>query len=50
VYPRTYAKTLAKKRAGGTSLVTLTLTIMAPAILAAAALRPRGSSGGQRRR
>ncbi|MFI9203267.1 hypothetical protein [Streptomyces sp. NPDC053048] len=47
---RGYAKGLRKQPPRGASLVTLTLVITAPAVLAAALLRPRSGGGGGRRR
>ncbi|MEU3353742.1 hypothetical protein [Streptomyces sp. NPDC037389] len=43
---RPYHQAVAKPAQNGASLVTLTLVITAPAVLAAALLRPRGSGGG----
>ncbi|MFF4158603.1 hypothetical protein [Streptomyces sp. NPDC001678] len=43
---RPYHQAVAKPAKNGASLVTLTLVITAPAVLAAALLRPRGSGGG----
>ncbi|MEV4440600.1 hypothetical protein AB0K09_16555, partial [Streptomyces sp. NPDC049577] len=46
---RSSLKALSKPQAHGTSLVTFTLVLTAPAILAAALLRPRGGGRGGRR-
>ncbi|MBO0654134.1 hypothetical protein J1792_15545 [Streptomyces triculaminicus] len=47
---RHYVAALGKPPVRGTSMVTLTLMITAPAVLAAAMLRPRSGGGGGRRR
>ncbi|GHG53679.1 hypothetical protein [Streptomyces griseocarneus] len=47
---RNYVKSAGKPPVRGTSLVTLTLVLTAPAVLAAALLRPRSGGGGGRRR
>ncbi|MGW1075885.1 hypothetical protein [Streptomyces sp. NPDC002537] len=44
---RTYHQTAVKPPRGGSSLVTLTLVLTAPAVLAAALLRPRGGGGSR---
>ncbi|MEU1778805.1 MULTISPECIES: hypothetical protein [Streptomyces] len=46
VVRRPYHQAVTKPAKNGASLVTLTLVITAPAVLAAALLRPRGSGGG----
>ncbi|MEV0277040.1 hypothetical protein AB0I22_11735 [Streptomyces sp. NPDC050610] len=49
VAPRAYHRSVRKRPAGGQSMVTFALLIMAPAVLAAAMLRPRSGSGGRGR-
>ncbi|GHG48449.1 hypothetical protein GCM10018779_06680 [Streptomyces griseocarneus] len=46
--PRTYRQSVSEPIGHGTSVVTFTLVLTAPAVLAAALLRPRG--GGRRGR
>lgn len=48
IAPRAYHQGVTKPAAGGTSLVTLTLVLTAPAVLAAALLRPRSGGGRSR--
>ncbi|MFI1252710.1 hypothetical protein ACH4U6_02720 [Streptomyces netropsis] len=45
IAPRAYHRVIAKTPDGGPSMVTLMLLLTAPAVLAAALLRPRGGSG-----
>ncbi|MEV5239593.1 hypothetical protein AB0K89_10850, partial [Streptomyces cinnamoneus] len=48
IAPRAYHQSAAKPAQAGTSLVTLTLVLTAPAVLAAALLRPRSGGGRSR--
>ncbi|MEU7136342.1 hypothetical protein [Streptomyces sp. NPDC046261] len=48
IAPRAYHQSVTKPAEGGTSLVTLTLVLTAPAVLAAALLRPRSGGGRSR--